>query len=219
MTAKKKVTQGLIISLYMDYVLEHGENPASVYKFAKDNNFEETQFYEFFGSFEAIEKEVFAQFSINTLDLLEKNDEYASFDARNKLLSYYFTFFELLTANRSYVSFVLSKYKQTLKSFTSLSNLRNHFQAYISQLDIESIDFKQEKIQKIQEKSMQEGAWVQLLVTLKFWLDDASASFEKTDIFIEKSINTTFDVINTQPLKSIIDLGKFIVKEKVPFKV
>lgn len=219
MAKVKKITQKKIIELYMDYILEHGNNPASVYKFAKDNNFEEAQFYEFFGSFESIEKEVFAQFSINTLELLEKNEEYANFDARNQLLSYYFTFFEMLTANRSYVAYVLLNHKQTLKSLSSLSSLREHFQAYVKQLDIESIDFKQEKIQKIQEKSMQEAAWLQLLVTLKFWLDDTSASFEKTDIFIEKSINTTFDVINTQPLKSILDLGKFIVKEKVPFKV
>ena len=219
MTAKKKLTQDSIIALYMDYVLEHGNNPASVYKFAKDNGFEESEFYEFFGSFEAIEKEVFAQFSVNTLVLLNKNKEYASFDSRNQLLSFYFTFFEMLTANRSYVSYVLSSHKNSLKSLRALSGLREHFQTYVKQLDIESIDFKQEKIQKIQEKSMQEAAWLQLLVTLKFWLDDTSASFEKTDIFIEKSINTTFDVINTQPLKSIIDLGKFIVKEKVPFKV
>jgi hypothetical protein len=53
------------------------------------------------------------------------------------------------------------------------------------------------------------------LVTLKFWLDDTSASFEKTDIFIEKSIKVSFDVIDTTPLKSIIDFGKFLFKEKM----
>ena len=50
---------------------------------------------------------------------------------------------------------------------------------------------------------------------MKFWMDDTSASFEKTDIFIEKSVNTSFDVLNVIPLKSIIDFGKFIFKEKV----
>jgi hypothetical protein len=50
---------------------------------------------------------------------------------------------------------------------------------------------------------------------MKFWLDDTSPSFEKTDIFIEKSVNTSFDVLNIQPLKSVIDLGKFLFKEKM----
>lgn len=62
---------------------------------------------------------------------------------------------------------------------------------------------------------MKESAWFQLLITLKFWMDDTSASFEKTDIFIEKSINTSFDLMNTTPLKSLVDFGKFLYKEKM----
>jgi hypothetical protein len=53
------------------------------------------------------------------------------------------------------------------------------------------------------------------MLTLKFWLDDTSKSFEKTDIFIEKSINASFDLINISPLKSVVDLGKFLIKEKI----
>lgn len=219
MAKAKKVTSQSIITIYMDHVLEHGEHPTSVYKFAKDNNFEEAQFYEFFNSFKTIEKEIFSEFFVNTLSLLEKNEEYINFDARNKLLSFYFTFFEILTANRSYVIYALSKHKQSLKSLLILEDLKKHFKTYIDSLNIDMLDVKQDKIQKFQEKGMQEGAWVQMLITLKFWLDDESSSFEKTDIFIEKSINTTFDLINTKPLKSILDLGKFMIKEKVPFKV
>ena len=50
---------------------------------------------------------------------------------------------------------------------------------------------------------------------MKFWIDDTSPSFEKTDIFIEKSINTSFDILDVAPIKSIIDFGKFIFKEKI----
>ena len=42
-----------------------------------------------------------------------------------------------------------------------------------------------------------------------------AASFEKTDVFIEKSVNTSFDVLDVAPIKSLIDFGKFIFKEKV----
>ncbi|HIC33012.1 MAG TPA: TetR/AcrR family transcriptional regulator, partial [Flavobacteriaceae bacterium] len=57
-------------------------------------------------------------------------------------------------------------------------------------------------------------AWMQLLLTIKFWMDDTSPAFEKTDIFIEKSVNTSFDVLDIAPIKSLIDFGKFIYKEK-----
>lgn len=199
----------------MDYVLEHNEQPKSVYIFAKHNNFEESKFYENFASFEAIEKGVFKAFFENTLSMLHKSKDYEGFEPRNKLLSFYFTFFENLTANRSYVIYTLHKHKNSMKSLTALSELKSSFTNYISELGIEMIDLKQESFEKIQNRSLKESAWLQLLLTIKFWLDDTSPSFEKTDIFIEKSVNTSFDVLDIAPIKSLIDFGKFIFKEKV----
>ena len=212
------ISKQSIISLYMDYVLEHAEQPKSVYIFAKSNNFEEALFYEHFGSFEAIEKHVFRAFFDNTLKILVESEDYLMFDARNKLLSFYFTFFENLTANRSYVLFALSQQKNSLKNLSVLTELKKAFMMYIESLDIETLDIKEERIDKFQRRAMQESAWIQLVLTMKFWMDDTSASFEKTDIFIEKSVNTSFDVLNIAPLKSVIDLGKFLFKEKMKMK-
>ena len=215
MAKNKIISDNNILTFYMDYVLEHNEKPTSVYSFAKANNFEESKFYEFFGSFEAIEKHIFKAFFDNSMIALNKSDEFQSFDARNKLLSFYFTFFENLTANRSYVIYALNQHKNSLKNLALLSELRKSFTHFISLLDIETIDIKQEQLEKIQNKALKESAWIQLMLTIKFWMDDTSASFEKTDIFIEKSVNTSFDVLNIVPLKSIIDFGKFIFKEKM----
>lgn len=207
-----------IISFYMDYVLEYGSQPKSVYIFAKANNFEESKFYEHFGSFEAVEKRIFKKLFDNSLELLNKSEEYHSFDARNKLLSFYFTFFENLTANRSYVLFTLKQHKNTLKNLSVLTEMKMGFTSYIDSLDIETLDIKETRFDKIQRRALQESAWVQLLMTIKFWMDDTSTSFEKTDVFIEKSVNTSFDVLNITPLKSVIDLGKFLFKEKIHMK-
>ena len=73
---------------------------------------------------------------------------------------------------------------------------------------------KQETLDKIQNTTLKETAWLQLSLTMKYWLKDTSPSFEKTDVFIEKSVNTSFDILNTKPIKSIIDLGKFLYKDK-----
>ncbi len=199
----------------MDFVLEHGEHPKSVFAFAKMYNFEEAKFYDYFGSFESIEKNIFTTFFTNTLKVLEKSEDYQNFDARNKLLSFYYTFFENLTANRSYVKWVLDRYKTNFKGLKVFSDLKRHFSDYISQLGIETLDLKQEKLEKIQDRALKESAWIQLVLTMKFWLDDTSPSFEKTDIFIEKSVNTTFDVLNIAPIQSVLDLGKFLFKEKL----
>lgn len=215
MAKKKNISSTDLISMYINYVLEHDNQPTSVFNFAKQNNFEEALFYNHFGNFEAIKSHIFSNFFTHTYTLLEKNEDYQNFDARNKLLSFYFTFFELLTANRSYVIYALKGNESKLKSLKSLSGLRKHFTKYIATLDIETLDLKNKDLEKLQNKSLQEGAWLQLLLTLKFWIDDTSASFEKTDIFIEKAVNTSFDLIGIQPIKSVIDLGKFLFKEKM----
>ncbi|GGD07326.1 TetR family transcriptional regulator C-terminal domain-containing protein [Hyunsoonleella pacifica] len=214
MAKKKSISKNDIITWYMDYVLEHDENPKTVFAFAKANNFEEAKFYEHFSSFESIEKGVFEAFYTNSLKALEKSEDYNIFDARNKLLSFYYTFFENLTANRSYVKHVLDKYNNDLKGLKMLKGLKHHFTKYISELGIQMLDIKQEQLEKIQDRALKESAWLQLLLTMKFWLDDTSTSFEKTDIFIEKSVNTTFDVLDIAPVKSVLDLGKFLFKEK-----
>ena len=215
MAKKKNIKQSDIVLFYMDYVLTHNHKPKSVYAFAKDNNFEEQKFYEFFNSFEVLEQSIFKIFFDNTLEVLHKSEDYQSFDARNKLLSFYFTFFEVLTANRSYVIHALNADKNQLKSLKVLSHLKKSFTNYIELLDIKTLDLKQEKLEKLKNRGLKESAWFQLLLTMKFWIDDTSPSFEKTDIYIEKSVQASFDLIDTTPLKSLIDFGKFLYKEKI----
>ena len=147
--------------------------------------------------------------------LLEKNEEFQNFDAQNKLLSFYFTFFEVLKANRSYVIMTLSSSKANLKTHGVLVGLKELFKKFVDGLDIQTLDLKQEKLEEVKQKGLSELSWQQLLFTINFWMEDASASFEKTDIFIEKSVKTSFELMNITPLKSLLDLGKFFVKEKI----
>ena len=214
--AKKKIdNRKLIIDAYTHYVLRNGNTPGSVFLFAEENNLTETDFYNHFGSFEAIEKTIFKLFFDNTLDLLKKNKEYKAFDAKNKLLSFYYTFFEVLKANRSFVRYSLENNKNRLGALTLLSDLRSNFQKYVDDLDINTLDLQSDKLTKIKDKGVKEIVWSQLLLTIKFWLDDHSADFEKTDLFIEKSINAGFDILDITPLKSVVDFGKFLFKEKI----
>jgi len=214
MAKKKTINHKDILSLYMNYILNHGRKPHSVFQFSKENKIDEQDFYKHYSTFEELEKHIFNTFFENTKDILNKSEDYNSFDARNKLLSFYFTFFENLTVNRSYVMLSLEQDKNTLKSLKKLTRLKQSYINYIKTLDIEMVDVKQKQINQIQQRAVQESAWFQLLVTLKFWMDDTSSSFEKTDIFIEKAVNTSFDILQVTPIQSVIDLGKFIFKEK-----
>ena len=214
-TKKPTLTKDKIVSMFMQDTLENNGKPKSVYQFAKANGLTEAEFYTFFGGLEGVEKEIFNLFLEKTLELLDKDKDYEYYDMKSKMLSFYFTFFELLTANRSYVVLSLNENKNPLQGLMQLAGLRNGFKDFVSGIISDEYRLKQEKFQKIQEKALQESAWFQLVMTLKFWLDDNSASFEKTDLFIEKSVKASFELMNTAPLESLIDFGKFLFKEKL----
>ena len=52
---------------YIDFVLTEGQQPKSVYIFAKKNKMTEEEFYRFFGSFDAIEQNLWTGFAIRTI--------------------------------------------------------------------------------------------------------------------------------------------------------
>ena len=213
--AIEELTKQRLIELYMQYVLHNEEEPGTVYKFCQKNDISETDFYNFFGSFEGLKKGIWEEFFQHTVDLMQKSKEYTSFDNREKMLTLYYTFFEILTANRSYVLFTLKKEQPLLKNVEQLKGLRRKVKEYTAQLIQQANEEKKGRLLKRSETVFSEAAWVQLLFLLRFWIDDNSPQFESTDVAIEKSVNTVFDLFENTPLERVLDLGKFLWKEKM----
>lgn len=214
MSAKaKKVTKDSIITMFMDYVLENEKLPKTVYKFCKVNAIEESDFYLYFGSIEALKKGIWNTFYENTVNVIEKNKEYQDFTNRDKMLTFFYTFFEVLTLNRSYVLFVMENAPSPLKNMEQLKGLRKNIKEFAKVLIVNGNQNKSSKLTKHNPQLFSEGAWLQTMFLLNFWKSDDSAGFEKTDVAIEKSVNTIFDVFDNTPLENILDFGKFLYKE------
>lgn len=214
-SAKKTViTDAKIVELYMDHVLENGAVPTSIYKFCKENKLKEEEFYAHFGSFDTIQQSIWSRFFESTLTLLKKNEQYESMTNEERMLTFFFTFFENLTLNRSYVLFALKEHKNSFEGLAQLKGLRKDFKDFATELIRERNEEKNLKILKYNEHLFSEGAWLQLLFLLKFWMEDGSPGFEKTDIAIEKSVTTIFQIFENTSLEKIIDFGKFLYKEK-----
>lgn len=211
----KKLTKDRLTALYMDYVLEKGKTPDVIYKFAKDNDFKEEEFYSFFGSFEALQKGVWERFFEHTMEVMQKSSEYHGFSAREKLLTFYFTFFEILSANRSYILYSLGQEKGPIKKLEQLSMLRKQVKEFSRDIIREARIEEEGRTIKTPGSAFAEATWLQLLFLLKFWMEDNSPRFEKTDVAIEKSVNTVFDLFDTTTLERVLDFGKFIWKEKM----
>ncbi|MEY2922971.1 MAG: hypothetical protein RL108_1597, partial [Bacteroidota bacterium] len=179
------------------------------------HSIEESDFYAFFGSLDLVKQTIWVKFFENAVATIEKEASYESYSDKNKLLTLYFTLFEILTLNRSYVLFSLKENKEGLKNLKNLKEFRKNFKEYIVDKVKSSPTEPFGKVAKVTEPVFSEGAWLQFLFLLKFWMDDTSKGFEKTDVLIEKSVNTVVDLLDTKPLESLFDLGKFLWKEKM----
>lgn len=212
-TKTKKIPKESIIAMYMDYVLENEKVPRTVYKFCKINGLDESDFYLHFGSINAIQKGIWNSFFNNTISVMEKNKDYQDFTNRDKMLTFFYTFFEVLTLNRSYVLFVMEHAKNPMKNMEQVKGLRKHIKDFAKELIVAGNENKNLKITKHNPQLFSEGAWLQFMFLLNFWKNDDSPSFEKTDVAIEKSVNTIFDLFDNTPLENILDFGKFLYKE------
>jgi hypothetical protein len=212
---KNPINDNHIIELYITEVLETGQEPKNAFVFCKRYKVEESDFYSFFASIDSVKQAIWVKFFENAVATIEKETAFESYSDKNKLLTLYFTLFEILTLNRSYVLFSLKENKEGLKNLKNLKEFRNHFKDYI----VDKVKSKPSepfgKVAKVTEPVFSEGAWLQFLFLLKFWMDDTSKGFEKTDVLIEKSVNTVVDLLDTKPLESLFDLGKFLWKEKM----
>lgn len=213
MSQKEEKEKLAIITSFMAYTLENDQYPKSVFKFCKEKKLEEKNFYKFFGSSDGVKQTIWESFYDNVMSLLEKDENFEMAKPKEKLLSFYYTFFEVLLLNRSYVLFALSGGGTVMSHLGQLSSLRMMFKAFTTEL-IEDGNVDKPSYLQHPPKIFSEAAWVQLSFLIKFWIEDSSADFEKTDQAIEKSVQTAFDVFDNTPLSTLVDFGKFLWKEK-----
>ena len=205
---KKKISD--ILSIYMESVLENEQFPLSVYRFCKINAIEESKFYKTYASLDSLKHEVWQAFFENTIDLIHKNQRFDELSRKDRLLTFYFTFFEVLLLNRSYVFFALNSLGSSMSAIGQRKKLKKCFKDFSTDLIEEGNVDKTTKITQHPVVLFSEAAWVQLLFLLKFWLDDTSEGFERTDEAIEKSVNVAFNVFDNTQLEALFDFGKFL---------
>lgn len=211
------ITKLEIVDLFMEDTVKNGKIPKRLSSFCTHNNIDETDFVAHFETIKDLEQFIFELFYENTIKLLYENEGFNDFAAQDKVLSFYYTFFELLTANRDFVSICLES-KNKFSKILLYKDLREQYIHFIESIDIDFIDIPVEQIEKLKDKTISNISWIKFMLTIEYWLKDKSPAFEKTDVLIEKSVNTAFQFLNTKPLESVLDLGKFLVKDIFPNK-
>jgi hypothetical protein len=95
---------------YIDSVLTDGKDPVSVYHFARKAGLTEEEFYNEFSGFEGVALSVWKTHLTQVIQSTESNPEYPEFQTREKILLFYFTFFQEFRKIRSYAAYSASRW-------------------------------------------------------------------------------------------------------------
>ncbi|MEO9477859.1 MAG: TetR family transcriptional regulator C-terminal domain-containing protein [Cyclobacteriaceae bacterium] len=218
-TAKTKtraVSKAALQKAFIEHLLTHDKNPVSIFDFTKKLKATETDFYKHFNSFKSLERSIWLDWFIKTTSTLAKDEAFAQYSVREKFLAFYFTWFEVILPNRSYVIYRLEKMsKKDLNPFF-LFSLKDGFEEFVSDLMAEGKE-TDEVAERPFARQYEKAFWLHFMFINKFWADDDSEAFEKTDAAIEKSVNLGLDLVGKGPLDSMIDFAKFLFQNKKPF--
>lgn len=213
--AKQKSRED-IIELFMEYVCVHGLD-ITIDEFCKSKKVKSDQFIVHLDTIEEAEKTVWEELMIAAIRTVSADPHYANFSKRDRLLSLYYTFFENCSLNEPFLD-VSIEHHSKLNAISVLKKLKLHFTEYIQAIHEQPIiplGGAEDRINQITNTAVSEAYYAQLLFLIDFWANDDSTNHEKTDIAIEKTVKASMDLVDYTPIKSVLDFGKFMWKERI----
>lgn len=175
----------------------------------------ESDFYAQFGSLDSVEAKIWKDMIDATIGVLEADSAFKDFTSQEKILTFYYSLFEELLHNRSYILLQLQSYRRIEVMPSYLREFKKSFDAFFEKT-LEEGKVKGEIARRPYfDKRYPQLFWFHLGFILLFWKDDTSAGFEKTDAAIEKSVTLAFDLIGKGAFDSAIDFAKFIYQSRM----
>ena len=204
--SSSRINAQAVLDAYRNALLMEGKKPASIYKFCIDNGFSESEFYNYFGSFEAVEKSIWKNYFDQTVQGIGDD----SMSSREKILTFYFTLAAVLKEDRSFVLLQLEQWKNPALVPQFLKPFKSSFDQWVNDVLNQGKQSGEVAQRPFFDTRYNHLFWLHLMFILQFWSNDDSAAFEKTDAAIEKSVNLAFDLIGKGVLDNALDFGKFL---------
>jgi len=210
--AKKTVSRSGIQKGYQDYLLDNGKSPETVRIFTKFLGIEDDAFYKHFGSLKNIETSIWEDYYLRTLEIIQKDPDFEEMNGREKHLSFLYTMLELIKPDRSYILYKL----EGKKPHELPTELRDAQKIILQSDDItwaKNFEFLPDRVKESTQTTYRGVLSSHTVAMLLFWVKDDSGDAKDTDVFIEKSTRTAFDIGELPAIDSLFDLSKFFLQK------
>lgn len=203
-------THQRILTAYAEHLREHGAAPASVFKFSRELGIEERTFFAEFPNFDAAESALWRGLVDQVARAVTSGSEWEGFSARQRLLTFLFAFTEESLAWRSLLLLRIGKCGPLTRP-AHLGGLEEGFKEFIVPVLEHGRSTGEIAGRGALEQAYPDAFFVHFRAVIDFHLRDASAGYERTDAFIEKSVALAFDLLRTQAVDSAFDFAKFLL--------
>jgi hypothetical protein len=213
---EKKDHRIMISEAFMKALQKDGHSPVSVHRFCQEIGILEKDFYMAFPNLEAVEKHFWKNWMEGIACGVSSGKEWISFSAKERYLAFLFAFTGEALEQRSLLEQRFGKLT-LLCSPASLDGLKNSFKDFAAEIIRHGMDSGDIANRGPLGNLYPEVLYVHWRSVLEYFLKDESQGFERTDAFIEKTVEFAFDLLRTQAIDSATDLARFLLPQIAHF--
>jgi hypothetical protein len=215
-TGQKKDHRSMISEAYMATLQKEGHAPVSVHRFCKDLGIAEKDFYMAFPNLHAVEKHFWRSWMETIIAAVLSGKEWTSFSAKERYLAFLFAFTGQALEQRSLLEQRFGKLT-LLCNPSSLDGLKSSLKDFTSELIQHGMEKGDIAHRGALGNLYPEVLYIHWRSVLEYFLKDESQGFERTDAFIEKTVEFAFDLFRTQVIDSAADLVRFLLPQLAHF--
>lgn len=179
-----------------------GEGEINSYTVSKKVGISEKEFFEHFTSVDDIGRHIWKGLGDSVIEALSGSENFNSFPPRQKILSYFFTFFEDAINERTFI-------EHTIGESALLSQYKERFKTFIGDIVQEGIAVEDIKERLSLSNYYPDLLWELHLRLIRFWLKDSSEHFVETEKAIEIYSKVPLELMGPNLLDSIFQTVKF----------
>jgi len=191
---------------YIRYVTRKGRPPATTFKFCKKLGISESEFFTAFPSLEAVEKAIWLSTLEHSMTLTLEIADFDDYPLKEKLLTGLFNYAEHNKNNRS---FMIYTWPGLRRQHRTTRVLARSYRNYINDWIFDGIARGECSGCGQPARIYAQIFSLHYLAVIDFWLKDETSDFERTDAFIEKTVQFATDLIRRGAVDSAVDLARF----------
>jgi hypothetical protein len=198
-----------VLDAYKRYVTQTGQEPQTLAQFCLWAKLPLGEVESIFDSPTAIEQTIWEGYLESTLAEITSQAVYEEYSVREKLLSFYYTLFEVLRPDRTFAVWRLEYWSIWNPNPPALSTFQEQYEQYLTALVGEGIATGEIESRMVLGDKYAGWHRYQLRYLLTYWAEDQSEALQNADEAVEKAVNLGFDLMGKNVLDTALDFAKF----------